>query len=127
MWPPLKTTFPKRAWQATLAGTADDPGGARGRPGADGRQRTPEDRRGRSSPDLAGAQLWHSKMWHPLKTTWQNVAPTKNHMAFRCGPHETPHGKMWPPLKAACQDVAPSKKVQAKPGKTRNRSRILPR
>ena len=32
MWPPLKTTFPKRAWQATLAGTADDPGGARGRP-----------------------------------------------------------------------------------------------
>ena len=82
MWPPLKATFQdvslaghpggdggrpwrgpratlagtgilvlaKRAWRVTLAGTADDPG---------------------------GAQLWHSKMWPPLKTTWQDVAPLK--------------------------------------------------
>ena len=58
MWPPLKTTFPKRAWQATLAGTADDPGGARGRPGADGRQRTPIDGGVASDRGGDGGRLW---------------------------------------------------------------------
>ena len=46
MWPPLKTTWQNVAPAKTIKpkpGTADDPGGARGRPGADGRQRTPED------------------------------------------------------------------------------------
>ena len=106
MWPPLKTTFPKRAWHATLAGTADDPGGARGRPGADGRQRTPlagpasdpgGDRlSGTRKKSLAGDPGGGGRPWRgatlalqdvaPLKTTWQDVAPTKNHMA-RCGPH----------------------------------------
>ena len=53
MWPPLKSTFqhvaptknhiPKTSLAGHPGGTADDPSGARGRPGGDGRQCTPED------------------------------------------------------------------------------------
>ena len=48
------------SWQATLAGTADDPGGARERPGADGPQRTPQNRRGRSSLDGGVETFWRA-------------------------------------------------------------------
>ena len=103
MWPLLQTTFPKRAWQATLAGTADDPGGARGRPGADGRQRTPEDGRGRSSDGgvvsdltLAGpARPWRGPaFWYSQKELggrpWRGRRTTlagRNSGTPRCGPH----------------------------------------
>ena len=116
MWPPLKPTFPKRAWQATLAGTADDPGGARGRretaddalqkTGGDGRayrrwggerpasdpggagERPGGDRRsGTREKSLAGDPGGDGgRPWRGATLALQDVAPIKNHMA-RCGPH----------------------------------------
>ena len=59
-WRGTTLALAKRAWQATLAGTADDPGGARERPGADGPQRTPQNRRGRSSPDGGVETFWRA-------------------------------------------------------------------